>query len=284
MPQPFSAKLELTLKSLSMSRSQLSADLGVDKSVAGRWVSGAVKPSAHNLSQLTALVARRVPGFSTLDWDRDLQGLAERLGAEDAPKIVKAPMGLPLDCLPQVLATTALRGGAYEGIFRSTRMLARDPSQVIHDHGIIRKDANGLLRVTMGSAGVFTDAWMLPLHNQLYCIGNERATGSPVFGIFHGTGGLRAEILDGLTLTSIHDAARTPTASTIVLHRVADLTDDPAHDDALFHRLIQDNPLEPIEAIDPDLREHLCRDIGPTAGAQGGEWLMQLPLARSMTD
>jgi len=284
MPQPFSAKLELTLKILSMSRSQLAADLGVDKSVAGRWVSGAVKPSAHNLSQLTALVARRVPGFSTLDWDRDLQGLAERLGAEDAPKIAKAPMGLSLECLPQVLATTALRGAAYEGVFRSTRLHARDPSFVIHDHGVIRRDANGLLRLTMGTAGVMTDGWMLPMHNQLFCIGNERATGSPVFGIFHGTGGLKADVLDGLTLTSIHDAGRTPTASTIVFRRVADLSDDPAHEEALFQRLIADNPLEPIEAIDPGLRDHLCRDIGPAAGALGGEWLMQLPLSRSMAD
>jgi DNA-binding transcriptional regulator YiaG len=46
MSEPFSAKLSLVLKVFSMSRGRLAADLGIDKSVVGRWVTGAVKPSA----------------------------------------------------------------------------------------------------------------------------------------------------------------------------------------------------------------------------------------------
>mgnify|MGYP000007444798 CR=1 FL=1 len=42
-------------------RGRLAADLGVDKSVVGRWATGAVRPSDHNLSRLTAL-ARRAGG------------------------------------------------------------------------------------------------------------------------------------------------------------------------------------------------------------------------------
>jgi transcriptional regulator with XRE-family HTH domain len=64
---PFSEKLGLVLKALSMSRGQLAAQLGVDKSIVGRWATGAVQPSAHNLSRLTGLVAGRVDGFITLD-------------------------------------------------------------------------------------------------------------------------------------------------------------------------------------------------------------------------
>jgi hypothetical protein len=285
MPQPFSAKLQLALKILSMSRSQLAADVGVDKSVAGRWVSGAVKPSAHNLSQLTAMIARRAPGFTILDWDRDLESLAQRLGADASPLAgaARSPVGLPLESLPQILSTTALRGPGYEGFFRSTRLYAVGQGMAIHDHGIVRLDGSGLLRLTMATAGVYTDAWMLLLHNQVYVIGVERATGTPVFGIFHGTGGLVATVLDGLTLSSVHDVGRTPTASPIVLHRIGDLTGDRARDDARFEELAQCNPLEPLEALAPALRHHLCRDIGPAAAALGGEWLMQMPLSRSMT-
>ena len=82
MPADFSAKLSLILKAFSISRARLAADLGLDKSVVGRWVTGAVAPAAHNLSLLTAYVTQRVPGFTNLDWDRSLAGLAERLGAD----------------------------------------------------------------------------------------------------------------------------------------------------------------------------------------------------------
>lgn len=64
---PFSRKLDLVLKALSLSRGRLAAQLGVDKSLAGRWASGAVTPSAHNLENLTRLVASHRPGFSLLD-------------------------------------------------------------------------------------------------------------------------------------------------------------------------------------------------------------------------
>src|SRR3954451_18574558 len=81
MNEPFAKKLELALKVLSMSRARLAADLGVDKSVVGRWVTGAVQPSAHNLSLLSALIAEKVPGFTALDWDRSLGAFADVRGA-----------------------------------------------------------------------------------------------------------------------------------------------------------------------------------------------------------
>jgi hypothetical protein len=284
----FSAKLELALKILSMTRSQLAAELGVDKSVAGRWVSGAVRPSAHNLSQLTAMIARRVPGFTILDWERDLDALALRLGADasalklDAPPV--NPLALTLSCLPQVLATTALRGSAYEGFFRSTRVWARLGDQFIHDYTMMRLGGDGLLRMTMVTAGIYTDGWVLPLHNQLYCVGCERATGTPVFGIFHAAGGLNAKTLDGLILTSIHDVGRTPTAAPSVLHRIGDLSGDAARDEATLAEYGKRNPVSSLEEVPAALREHLCRDIGPAAAALGGEMLMQMPLARSITN
>lgn len=57
---PFSEKLGLVLKSLSMSRGRLASELGVDKSLVGRWVSGTVTPSSHNLKNLTRLLMSRL--------------------------------------------------------------------------------------------------------------------------------------------------------------------------------------------------------------------------------
>ena len=287
MSNAFAAKLALVLKILSMTRSQLAAELQIEKTTAGRWVSGASLPSAHSLSQLTAMIARRVAGFSILDWDRDIDSLAARLGADPIPPAgfdrFSSTTGLPLNSLPQMLVTTALRGAASEGFFRSTRLFAQYPGMLIHDHSMIRMDENGLLRMLMGTAGVYSDAWLLPLHNQLYCIGTERATGTPVFGIFHGTGGIKANVLDGLTLTSIHDVGRTPTAAPIVSERIADLSGDREKDNRFFEELALREPVAPMDSIPKALLDHLCRDIGPIQAALGGEWLMQMPLSRSMT-
>ena len=78
--EAFSRKIGLVLKALSTTRGQLASDLGVDKSVVGKWLTGAATPSAYNMSRLSQLIARSSPGFSNLDWERDLDGLTDVLG------------------------------------------------------------------------------------------------------------------------------------------------------------------------------------------------------------
>src|SRR5580700_3309262 len=136
MTDAFSAKLTLVLKVLSMSRARLAAELGLDKSVVARWASGATAPSGHNLAQLSALMARSIPGFTALDWDRDMEGLAGLLGVGQPPTrpASGAARGLPLPFLDQMVATTTLRAKAYEGFYRSTRPYAGHPGRFIHDH------------------------------------------------------------------------------------------------------------------------------------------------------
>jgi len=82
MSESFAAKLDFVLKALSLSRGRVAAELGLNKSVVGRWITGAVKPAAGNLSRLSALVARRIPRFTSHDWNLDIKGLAALLGVE----------------------------------------------------------------------------------------------------------------------------------------------------------------------------------------------------------
>jgi len=287
MPEPFSEKLALVLKVLSMSRARLAADLCVDKSVIGRWVTGAGKPSAHNLARLSALVAEKVPGFTSLDWDRNSEGLAELFGVKPvAPAEARAsPLNgaLPIAFLDQILSATALRGSAYTGFFRSTRPYASNPGRYLHDHMMIRLDDSGLLRYNMGSGGVLVDGWILPLHNQLFAIGAEFTSGALVFGIFNGVNTIQAEVIDGLILTPVLDTSRTPTATAMVLERMGNLTDNPAIDDARFKALAALDPLAPEGSIPEALRAHLTRDIGPAQLALGGDWLLRAPLSRSLS-
>lgn len=285
MSEPFSAKLGLVLKVFSMSRGRLAADLGIDKSVVGRWVTGAVKPSAHNLSLITALVARRLPGFTSLDWERSLPALATLLGADPTatPGLTPAP-GLQFALLNQALATTTLRGGAYEGFFRSTRPFLTLPGRFLHDHMMIRLDPpTALLRFHMGVAGTFFEGWVLPIQNQLFCIAEDITSGAPFFAILNGVGTSRADLLDGLSLGSALDTGRTPTAMALILERVGDLSGDREADDAHFAELAARDPVAPQGSVPDDVRDHLLRDIGPSHLAAGGDLLLRMPLSRSIS-
>lgn len=83
------AKLELILKALSITRGRAAAEIGVDKPLMGRWVSGTVHPSARNLERLTVWIAGYHEGFSLLDWDVDIATLAKRFGVP-APTVMRA--------------------------------------------------------------------------------------------------------------------------------------------------------------------------------------------------
>jgi hypothetical protein len=285
MSETFSAKLDLVLKALSISRGRLAADLGVDKSVVGRWVTGAVKPSSHNLSGLTALIAGRVPTFTTLDWDRSFADLASLLGAD--PSAVpgldpRAPPGLQLAIAEHILATTALRGSAYEGFFRSTRPYVLQPGRFVHDQAMVRRDASGFLRLRMGTGGTVVEGWVLTLHNQLFTIAADVTSGALLFGIFHGVATPRADVIDGLMVGPALDAGRTPTACAIMFERTGELSDDPAADDLRFDALAAGDPVAPEGSISDAIRDHLVRDIGPAQLALGGDYLLRMPLVRSL--
>ena len=287
MSESFSTKLSFILKAFSMSRGRLAADMGVDKSVVGRWVTGAVVPSEHNLMLLTAQFAQRTPKFTSLSWERSLAELAELVG-EDPGVVsttlpISADRGLPLAILDQIRATTALRGAAYQGFFRSTRPYVLQPGRFLHDHGMIRLDEMGLLSLRMGTGGHMAEGWMLPVHNQLFCIAADVTSGALLFGIFNGVATARAEVIDGLTLGSALDGGRTPTASAMIFERIGDLSGDPAADDARFEALAAGNPLVPEGEISDHMREHLTGDFGPIQMALGGGLLLQMALSRSLS-
>jgi transcriptional regulator with XRE-family HTH domain len=285
MNEPFSEKLTLVLKVLSMSRARLAAELGLDKSVVARWASGATEPSGHNLAQLSALMARSIRGFTALDWDRDLEGLACLLGVSRGvePRSAAATLGLQLPFLDQAVAATTLRAKAYEGFYRSTRPYATHPGKFIHDHSFVRLGQDGLLRFKMCTGGVVAEGWMLPVQNQIFLIGTEFAGGTLTFGILHGVHGTRAAVLDGLILTSNYDAGRSPAASAVVYEWIGDLGDSVEDDDARLIALAAPNPVAPEGTVPEELQRHLARDVGPEAMKLGGDWVLRLPLAQTLS-
>jgi transcriptional regulator with XRE-family HTH domain len=283
MTEPFAEKLTLVLKVLSMSRARLAAELGIDKSVVARWASGATLPSEHNRAQLSTLIAQAIPGFTALDWDRDMESLASRLGVGDAEARPAPRPGLELPLIDQILATTTLRGRAYEGFFRSTRPYAAHPGLFIHDHCLVRLERDGLLRFRLATGGVFAEGWMLPVQNQIYLVGTEFTGGSLTFGILHGVNTVKADVLDGVTLTSNLDIGRTPAAAAVVYHRIGDLTYDRGADDTRLADFGALNPVAPEGSVPESLRRHLTRDVSGPGSGIGGDGVLRLPLGQSMS-
>jgi transcriptional regulator with XRE-family HTH domain len=286
MSKQFAEKLTVVMKVLSLTRADLAAELGVDKSIVGRWATGRVTPSSHNLTRLTELVARRVGEFRLIDWERDKAGLENLLGApvaaQSAGRASRLPPGLPLPLMDHILDSTALRASAYEGYFRSTRPYAQRPGHFIHDQIMIRMDECGLLRLYMGTGGVRLHGWVMPLQGKLFVVASEMTSGVLGFAILNGVNTTRAGVIDGILLNCALDNSHSPTACAIVVERTGELCGDREADDLCFTDLVARDPLAPEGAVPAEIAAHLVRDIGPAQLAVGGDWLLSLPLMRSM--
>ena len=275
-------RLRLALHALGLSRGAAASRLGVDKSLVGRWVSGAVRPSEHNLARITALVAEKVPGFSMVDWEREPASFAALLGVDPALAAPRRGEGLldalPLNCLGQARAETERRGAAYEGFWRTTRPSVIMGGQLFHDYGMIRTADNGLLEVKMGGAGLLFRGWALPLEGNLFAILDGAVGFTPLFLIFRGVPLPKATLLDGIALLAALDAARTPAAVPILLERVGDLAGDRETDDETCRALSAREPVAG-DGVSQTVLQHLLRDFGPSAAAAGGALFLHVSAA-----
>lgn len=280
MKAPLSDKLAFVLKALVMSRAGLASALNVDKSLVGRWVSGSVTPSEHNLAHLTRFIATRVDGFTLLDWEREPDDF-ERLftGAPSAAENPATALDvIPLALYEEAVRNTKARGAAYEGLWKGTRASHDLPGRFVHDICMIQRREDGLIRFVVGVEGVRYEGLTLMLQHQLYSMATDMEHGSLMFSIFNGVARQRPEVLDGLNLATLRDAGGSPVASPSILERFADLSGDREADEASFEAAVAAlNPLAPEDSISPELAAHLTSEV--TDGAPG---VMRLLFARSM--
>ena len=83
--EDFAAKLAQLAKRLNWSRAKLAQQVGVDKSLAGRWLNGESRPTPHSLMRRTSTVGQTITGLVSGDWDLPIDRFALRIGAEPAP-------------------------------------------------------------------------------------------------------------------------------------------------------------------------------------------------------
>lgn len=283
-----STKLELILKALSISRGRAAAEMGVDKPLMGRWVSGVVHPSARNLERLTSWIATYKEGFSLLDWDLDIAALAARFGVPvPAPKhysgtdLLGAFLAAPL--IAEASDNIERRGWAYEGLWRITRPSAHYPGRYVRGHMMMQRSGAGTMKISIGAETMRRNGHGLLLDNQMFMFAAGAEASDLVFGVFNLVARLKAEVLDGIVLTRLIDSSGSPVAATMLLERVGDLSGHIDDDLAAFDALCAQNMLLPDEAVPDNVRHHLCRDFGPTAFAQGGDMLLIMKAAQSMS-
>lgn len=262
-------KLQLVLKVLVISRAGLAAALGVDKSLVGRWASGAVTPSNHNLANLTRFVADRVPGFTVLDWERDMASFRSLLGVGESEKpATDSSIWVPPAFHEEAQRRAAMRGPLYTGLWRSTRASNDMPGHFVHDITMVWRDEEGRMRVSIGVEGVRYHGWSLILENQIFSVSFDQEAMTAMFSLFNGVARGRPKVLDGINLATLRDAGGSPAASRGILEKTHEITGNREEDEAAFEQAIAElNPLAPAGSIDPNIAEQLTK--GVTGEAEG---------------
>jgi len=284
----FCDKLNLVLKAFSLSRGRLAAELKVDKSLVGRWAAGTVTPSAHNLAGLTALIAKRLPGFSLLDWELDMATLAGRLGvdaaivAQTARAEAETPIHFPQRLMDTARHETLRRGAGFEGTWNATRLAFTRPGEFVHDAVMIRKH-NGILHMRWGNSAYECSGPLLQLAGQLHGVLIDDSDDSILFCILNGVNMPKVDVMDGLFMAIAKDGPQTPSAAACVLERAETLTGDVAEDDRRYDALKNSVYMWDNAKIPKHIYDHLVRDIGPKAFAESGDLFLRAPLARSLS-
>ena len=278
MSDHFADRLNLGLKALSMSRGRLASELGVDKSLVGRWASGSVRPSAYNLERLTHFLAEKRPGLTLLDWEREMADFATLFGVEIAEPGVEATSStLSGQLLDLVRNSTDSRVEAYEGFWRTTHASVFEPGRFCQQHGIIRREASGELRFELGADDIRYGGSMFPVEGQIFAIASDSVRHVPSFLILNVVAMPRIAMLDGL-LIAASSSLRIPSAYSIIFERIGDLSGDREVDDAHVTSLMARPEFVEDDAVPAVVRSHLLRDFGPKAAGQGGEMMLTAPL------
>lgn len=238
--QDFGAKLTLALKALNLSRGKLAARVGVDKSLVGRWASGQVMPTGHNLARISEIVGGLKPGFSILAWEQPEGAFAEFFGIAERPEPAQQPAAsgaYSLKSRPVSLEETAFSGSAYPGIYAGFREAFANTGALIMEMHMLHMEGPELK--FCGHDGFFTHSGhVLLIKGQVYLFGeSDTRQDGMMFCVFHGVNGSRAMVLDGIQLSVAADKYFTPAAIKMVMLRIADLTGDHRVDRARFEAI-----------------------------------------------
>ncbi|MFL5238975.1 MAG: helix-turn-helix domain-containing protein [Rhizomicrobium sp.] len=192
----FAARLSLALNATNLSRTQLSATLGVHKSLVSRWLSGQVIPTSYNLARISTTFAKLKPGFNMTLWTADRRDFEAALGLSAAAALLHATNEV-------VLATPAHSGGAAAHFPARVKLLGKHwPYAAV--------GAVLLLMMAFGAWLLWHNAHVQPNHDAQVPPAHS-ATSVAVLPFLNMSGDPAKEYLgDGMSEEILNDLANTP--------------------------------------------------------------------------
>jgi hypothetical protein len=301
-PSEFAHRLALALNAASIGRGRLAAEIGVDKSLVSRWLSGQVRPSSHNLERITRLVAENRPGFSMLDWDVDAAQFATRLGLATTTNAAAAPAPARPDIHP---AANVLADWLPLSSVQSHREMLRDGNrypglyvQINHRFANTGKNMAGIvpiwrqgdqLHVRFDGPFWGHDGRILIIGHQLFMIAEDSKLAEGLwFQILNGVAEGKALSMDGVFASVQHDRGHTPGATMCMMLRVADLEPDQVPDNdrqvALQNRIwdLCEND-KVAEITGPDIMAHVDNRLKVMRDDGAVDIHIRAPATRGMT-
>lgn len=279
MQSDFAQRFRIALNALSMSRGRCASEMGVDKSLVGRWASGTGGPSASNRERLTRLLATKCPGFTLLDWDREIEDFAALFGVAVPGAVERTGDAFHASLLEIAQPSMDANVAAYEGFWRTTHASLFEQGQFCQQHGLIRRTSTGALEFEGGADGIRYRGAMFPVGGQLFALGGDDVRNIPSLMILNVMAVPKVLLMDGLVLTA-SSPLRIPTAYPVVFERVGDLSHDRATDNARMAQLV-DRPevVEDPALVAAVVRKHLLRDDGHGAARGSDEVALTAPLS-----
>ncbi len=252
----FAARLAWILKAETLSNGRLAADIEVDKSLVGRWVVGKVAPSAYNLGRLTQYLARRIDGFSLLDWELPRADFEARVARPGTAATVARP---PLLCPDESIAETRIWAARYAGIWRTWRLTSAGDVDYLREHMRFTAD-DDRLDVRVASDRIEMTGYGRVFRHQLLLWTIEPVYGSVAFVLFNGLVRPSDRRIGGILSSAAFDQARTPFAEPIIAEHLVDADWDECR------RLPTNVDRHDVPA---DIQIALAVDAGPSAFAAG---------------
>ena len=287
----FAVLLRQVMAEINVSRVMLSRELGVDKSVIGRWLGGVNQPTRHNLTRLTDIIRRYRPDVTLAFWERPaLVPCANPAGLQPPAAEGLRITGLRAGRQPRIDANYL---GLWGGFYQSTQNRGSVVMAVMH----IEDTANGLSCVfTEGKVSAAGAAVAIgprlhvileiePLHDRLCLF------------VFNGVLTPDAIGMDGTYMISAGDTSTCATASPIVLFRIGDTNDYTRIGrlsgvmQALYPvnaQNIQDSTLagDPTAGLSPLIPEQVlravCVQVGVPRADGETDHVMRMPASRSL--
>lgn len=215
----FATRLQRVMVELNISRLTLARELGVDKSVIGRWLGSVNRPTGHNLTRLTAVIRRYHPEITLEFWQQPLPSDGSDGSLEPQREQPPAPadgpnlVGLRAERQPRIDANYL---GLWAGFYQSTQNRGSVVLSAMH-----LSDSPAGMRCTFTEGKVSAAGCAIAIGMRLHVILEiEPLHDRLCLFIFNGVGSPDAVTMDGVYAISAGDAAACATASPIVLFRV----------------------------------------------------------------